>query len=88
MHNIASSKISPSAELVTPGQLRAARAFLRLTADELAARSSVTRHTINAFEAEKRTPHPSTLAALQRALEMAGVRFIGETGVEVTPTQP
>ena len=36
--------------------------------------------TIRNFELEKSTPQRSTLAAIQRALESAGVVFIPENG--------
>lgn len=69
-----------SAEM-TPAQLRAARAMVRLTLEELAAASSVSRNTILRYENERSTLHRSTENALQRALEAAGVRFT-ERGVE------
>lgn len=70
---------------MTPVQLRMARAALRLDIDEIAQKAGVNRQTVMRIEAEVGTPRPATVAALQRALEAAGVRFIGETGVELMP---
>jgi predicted transcriptional regulator len=63
---------------ITPEQTRAARALLGITQDDLAAQSEVSQRTIASFEIGERKPLPSNLAALQRALEAAGVRFIDE----------
>ncbi len=76
MDNLSSSPLLGIPHVVTPGQLRAARAFLRLGAAELAAKAQVSRNTIINFENEKTTANPSTVAAIQRALEAAGVEFI------------
>lgn len=46
----------------------------------LAEVAGVSENTINAFELERRTPHPNNLAAIRRALEAAGVEFIAENG--------
>ncbi len=57
-----------------------ARAALEWTASELAERSGVGVTTISRFESGLTAPNRSTLAALQRALEAAGVEFIPENG--------
>ena len=61
---------------MTPSQLRAARALLGWSQDELAARSEVAKRTIAAFEVGGRAPYPRTLGAIRSALEAAGVEFI------------
>lgn len=65
---------------MTPAQCRAARALLRLHQAELAKVAGVAASTLIDFEAETRTPRGSTIDALRRALEAAGVVFIGENG--------
>jgi transcriptional regulator with XRE-family HTH domain len=65
---------------MTPAQCRAGRALLPMTQAELAAASGVSLRTIAHFEAGERQPIPANLAALQRALEAAGVEFIPENG--------
>ena len=67
---------------LTSYQIRAARALVRWSAEELSQRSSVSLRTIRRAElAESHTtmtvPNES---ALRRALESAGVEFIDENG--------
>lgn len=57
-----------------------ARAALNWSTRELATTARVGTATINRFEREERSPIPATLAAIQRALEHAGVIFISENG--------
>jgi transcriptional regulator with XRE-family HTH domain len=57
-----------------------ARAALEWSLKDLAERSQVNHVTINRFEKGQVESNPSTLAALQRALEAAGVEFISENG--------
>ena len=61
------------------GQIRAARALLRLSASELAQRAGVGIQTIKRFEAVDGVPpsRSSTLMDVQAALEAAGIEFIG-----------
>ncbi len=67
---------------MTGGQIRAARALLRWTADMLAERSKVGVATIKRAEGAdgqvKMTA--ANVDAVQRALEAAGVEFIPENG--------
>ncbi|TCT08302.1 helix-turn-helix protein [Aquabacter spiritensis] len=46
----------------------------------LASAANVSRNTIVDFEKGRRVPTPNNLAAIQRALEAAGVEFIAENG--------
>jgi transcriptional regulator with XRE-family HTH domain len=65
--------------MITGAQIRAARAFLRWSAEELADRSGVGARTIKRFEASDGIP-PSrsmTLLELKTALEAAGIEFVG-----------
>lgn len=61
-------------------QSRAARALLDWSRKELAAHADVGERTIIDFERGARSPIPATLAAIQRALEAAGVEFIPANG--------
>jgi transcriptional regulator with XRE-family HTH domain len=68
--------------MLTSEQIRAARAMLRIEQRELAERSGVSLETIKRIE---RTPgvvsaYASTVAAIQSALEAAGIEFIPENG--------
>jgi transcriptional regulator with XRE-family HTH domain len=66
-------------ELITSGQIRAARALLRWTAIDLANKSGVGSATIKRMEVMDGVPtgNIKTLMALKAALESAGVVFYG-----------
>ena len=66
--------------MITSTQCRMARAALRWSLKDLSERSQVSHVTINRFEMGQASSNPATLAALQRALEAAGVEFIAENG--------
>jgi transcriptional regulator with XRE-family HTH domain len=59
---------------VTSAQIRAARGFLKWTVRDLAERAGVHRNTITRIEAGD-ARHGPTIAAVVRALEVAGVEF-------------
>jgi transcriptional regulator with XRE-family HTH domain len=61
-------------------QCRGARAMLDMSREELARRARVAERTISDFEAGRRQPIHSTLAAIRAALESAGVIFVEENG--------
>jgi transcriptional regulator with XRE-family HTH domain len=63
-----------------PEQMRAARAALNWSLDDLAAASGVHRNTISNFETRKYDGEPEKLAAVKHTLEAAGVIFIEENG--------
>jgi transcriptional regulator with XRE-family HTH domain len=65
---------------LSPGQLRAGRALIGWSQDQLADASKVAKATIANFEAGKRQPYPRTLDDLRAALEAAGVEFIERNG--------
>ena len=68
--------------LLTSELIRAARALLRWDQRRLAETSSVSLPTIKRLESKPGTlvAHASTMAALTRVLEEAGVEFIPENG--------
>lgn len=65
--------------MISSEQIRAARALLRMTAQELSVRSKVGLATIKRIEAVDGLPpaHALTLDKLRRALENAGIEFLG-----------
>ena len=66
-------------ELIASEQIRAARALLRITAQDLSTASGVGLATIKRLEAGDGLPpaHAQTLDKLTKALESAGVEFLG-----------
>jgi transcriptional regulator with XRE-family HTH domain len=65
--------------VITSEQLRAARQLIRMTAEALAKDSGVGVATIRRFELMSGVPsgNARTLESLQKALEKAGIEFIG-----------
>jgi transcriptional regulator with XRE-family HTH domain len=63
-----------------PEQMRAARAALNWSLDDLATASGVHRNTLSNFETRKYDGEPETLATVKRTLESASVIFIEENG--------
>jgi len=61
---------------MTPGQCRAARAFLDISQPELATAASVGVSTLRDFEAGRRTPMANNLKAIRAEFERRGVRFV------------
>jgi hypothetical protein len=67
---------------LTSGQIRAARAFLRWRAEDLARQSAVGVATIRRAELAKEETSMTTPndLSVRRALEAAGIEFIDENG--------
>ncbi|MBL8882762.1 MAG: helix-turn-helix transcriptional regulator [Hyphomicrobium sp.] len=67
--------------MIYPCQIRAARALIGMSQQELAERSLVGLATIKRIEAvgSEITGTAKTLVKIQKALEAAGIRFIDET---------
>ena len=65
--------------LITTSQIRAARALLRWSANDLSDKSGVGISTIKRLEVMEGVPaiNISTMVAIQIALENAGVEFVG-----------
>ncbi len=61
--------------MMTPAQLRAARALLGWTAVDLMAKSGISRHAIGKIEAGRTSPQRKTLARIVGALRSGGVEF-------------
>ena len=67
---------------MTPAQCRAGRALVNMNLAQLASAAVVPTTTIFDFEGGWGMPKPEDLAAIQAALEAAGVEFI-EDGVKL-----
>lgn len=63
---------------ITPPQIRAARAILGWTLDDLSAASGLPKRTLTRVENATGDPRASTLQAIRAALEAAGVLFIDQ----------
>ena len=76
----AAPAISYDARMLTGGQIRAARVFLRWSAKDLASAAGVGVATIHRAEATDDVPNlqTRTLMRVQRALETAGIQLIDE----------
>jgi predicted transcriptional regulator len=66
--------------MITPQQIRGARAMLGITQADLAERASISKTGLNNIESGAADPKVSTLRAIKEALEAAGVIFISENG--------
>ncbi|NTE91736.1 helix-turn-helix transcriptional regulator [Agrobacterium tumefaciens] len=65
---------------IYPAQIRAARALIDWTREDLADASGVTVRTLARLEGAQTIARQTTLKALSAALEAAGVEFIPENG--------
>jgi transcriptional regulator with XRE-family HTH domain len=65
--------------MITGAQIRGARIMLRWTAEQLSVEAGVGLQTIKRFEAVEGIPpsRSSTLMDVRRALEGAGIEFVG-----------
>jgi DNA-binding transcriptional regulator YiaG len=62
---------------MTPEQSRSARGWLGWSQLELARRANVSQRTVQTFESrQKPPPHPNSVAAMQAAIEAAGVKLV------------
>ncbi|WP_109668952.1 helix-turn-helix domain-containing protein [Mesorhizobium loti] len=65
---------------IFPSQLRAARALIGWTREDLASASGLTVRTIARIESSQTIPRQTTIEALAEALEAAGIEFIPQNG--------
>ena len=66
--------------MISPSQIRGARAMLGLKQSELADLAGISKTGLINIEGDASDPKASTLSAIQRALETAGAEFIPENG--------
>ena len=62
-------------DIITPAQVKAARALLAWSQQELAVAARVSASTVADFERSARTPMPNNAAAIREALEGRGIQF-------------
>jgi transcriptional regulator with XRE-family HTH domain len=75
--------------MISGRQVRAARALLDWTQEQLADQSGVAAQTIRLFEAGTREPYRKTLEQLQTTLEGAGISFLRTSnGIGVLLAEP
>ncbi|MCK7473392.1 MAG: helix-turn-helix domain-containing protein [Rhodopseudomonas palustris] len=69
---------------VTPAQVRAARAWLRWSQDDLSVRTGISKRSIARYEQEQSVPYQETVENLRRTFEAAGIefQFVGMVGTE------
>jgi predicted transcriptional regulator len=72
--------------MITPAQIRGARAMLDLTQKQLAERAGLSPQALVSIETGASDPKASTLTAIQAALEEAGIEFL-PNGVRVRVKQ-
>jgi transcriptional regulator with XRE-family HTH domain len=63
--------------LITPAQIRAARALLGWSQEDLAGHAGVAVRSLIAFELNERALRGQTLSKITEALERAGIEFVG-----------
>jgi DNA-binding XRE family transcriptional regulator len=61
--------------VLTPGQCRTARAWLRLRTQDVADKANITRQTVTRFETEKTVATAGTATLIRGALEKLGAEF-------------
>lgn len=69
--------------MITLGQIRAARALLNWTQDDLAAAAGISRPSINNLERGLYSARPETFQSIVSALEKAGVEFTPNSGLRL-----
>lgn len=76
--------------MIVPAQIRAARALLGMKQSELAVSSGISEISIKNIERGATDPRTSTLTAIIRALESAGVEFTNgdQPGVRLRKASP
>lgn len=67
------------AAMITPRQIRAARALLDWSQQELADKAIVSLNALARLERGAVDPRMSTLSAVEKALEKSGIEFIPES---------
>ncbi len=69
--------------MISIEQIKAARALLDWTQDDLATESGLSKPAINTLERRLANPRVETMASIQKALERAGVEFTDGSGVKL-----
>jgi transcriptional regulator with XRE-family HTH domain len=67
--------------MITAGQIKAARALLRWSQEDLAAASGLSVSTVRNLESRDMSPRSATTTEIRRAIENAGLEFLEPEGV-------
>ena len=80
------TKVRVNEPVVTPEQIRAARAWLGWSRDDLSGKSGVSQGSIAMYEQGRSVPYDETLIKLKTALEAGGIRFhfVGSLGTGIS----
>jgi transcriptional regulator with XRE-family HTH domain len=62
--------------LLSPAQVRSARAWLSWSQDVLSAKSGISQKSIARYELGRSVPHARTLIKIRHAFEIAGIEFL------------
>lgn len=75
--------------MITPSQIKAARALLGWSQQDLADRAIVALNTVRRIEAGQGDPRVSSVGRIQAALEAAGIEFSfgGDDGIRRAPRE-
>jgi transcriptional regulator with XRE-family HTH domain len=69
-----------TAQIILPAQIRAARALLDWSQEQLADAAEIGTSTVRDFESQRRTTAGEGMPAMKRALENAGIVFLPSEG--------
>lgn len=72
--------------IISVEQIRAARALLSWSQNELSERAGINKNTVAAIETGKNVPHQDTYRKIVGAIESAGIEFLEHDGVRKRPT--
>jgi predicted transcriptional regulator len=72
-------------DMPTPGQMKAARALLEWTGEDLAREAGVSLITVRRAESADADPRALAYRAIVRALEDAGIVWLGSSGIDLRP---
>ncbi|WP_207461309.1 hypothetical protein [Azospirillum sp. SYSU D00513] len=89
---MASASNHTASQIISPGQCRAARAFLEWTSKQLAEKAGTAVQTVLAFESTRKYTHPHNVLRLKAAFEAQGIVFNEQGGVNprehILPVKP
>ncbi|MBU6234375.1 MAG: helix-turn-helix domain-containing protein [Alphaproteobacteria bacterium] len=67
--------------MITPSQIRAARAHLDLSQDEVASKCGITKYTLSNIERGANDPSGRSLELIKSFFERSGIRFTADNGI-------
>lgn len=76
-------KVTP---MITSRQIRAGRALLNWTQQQVADAAIVSLNAVRRLEKEEGDPRVSTVLSVEQALRKAGIEFLADDGVRLAPS--